>query len=140
MICCRRVVELASFLRYARSVRQTDSVEEFRLPNPLLPLMDTVVSTFSLLLERNDMPREGLRARSLFAALRGLGGEGERFLRLLRRAGSAKLERKAGSRRGGCATDILEVFFLRRGGDGWSVCWCIDRRCQLLVANGPLPF
>lgn len=89
--------------------------------------------TFSLLLERSGPPSDGrLRWEDLFAAaaaaLRGLGGEGERCLKLLRREDlrelSAKPERSADSRRGAGAIDIREGFLRRRWGDEACVGVC----------------
>lgn len=54
------------------------------------------------------------------SAVRGGGGEGERWRMLSRRAADGEVgntERKAGSRRGVGAVEIREGFFLRRWGD-----------------------
>jgi hypothetical protein len=61
------------------------------------------------------MPSEAFREVSFLPVPRGLGGDGER---LRRRVESAKLDLKAGSNLGGCATDIREFFFFSRGGEG----------------------
>ena len=102
-------------------MRQTDSVEDVTLPKLLvLLLLDArVLRTFSLLFDRSVIPRDGRRLPwSFFVLPRGLGGDGERFRRF---EVSAKLDRKAGSSRGGCATETRDVFLCMRLGDGG--CW-----------------
>lgn len=94
-------------------------MEDATLPKPGLAGGAKELNTFSVLLDRNDMPRDGLRVTSLFGSF-GLGGEGERFLALSRRDW-AKLGRKVGSRRGGDMMEVREVFFLSRRGDGGCV-------------------
>jgi hypothetical protein len=52
---------------------------------------------------------------ALGSAVRGVGGEGERWRMLSRREGeSGKIERKAGSRRGVVAVEMREGFLRRR--------------------------
>ena len=116
------VDEFASFLRYSRNVRQTDSVDDVKLPNPVLSPVIADLSTFSLLFERNDVPKDGLLVPSFLVVLRGLGGEGDRFLKLAFRECCATPGRKAGSRRGVGASEPRDGFlFTRRGDEGACV-------------------
>lgn len=103
------------FLRSILKLRHTESQELVSEPKPVLDVETLLVlKTFSLLFERKFayVPRPG----SFLAAWRGLGGEGDRCIRLRGRGGS-KFDRKAGSRRGVCAKESLLDFFLTLGGD-----------------------
>jgi hypothetical protein len=91
-------------LRYARKVRQTESVEAVSDPKPAALLgigggAEAVGMRLSVLLDRSDMPMPGLRASFLSEAF-GLGGEGERCLLVLLRDVSRNVDRNAGSSRG----------------------------------------